>query len=264
METIKREGIDIIFAVDASKSMLAEDIAPNRLEKARRIISEIINELDADRIGVVAYAGQAHPQVPLTTDYSAARMYLQSINTDMLSSQGTALDVALDIASESFDDEVGTSKAIFIISDGEDHSSGKTAQAVERAVNKGRHIFAVGVGTPKGGRIPVKYKGQNKSYWKDKNGDVVITRLNEPVLANIARGNGAYVNGADTKATVTQIMEELDQLDKIEFESRQVTEYQDQFQWFLGIGLLFLIIDLFLLNRKTVWLKNINLFNEKA
>ena len=159
LETVKREGVDIVFAVDVSKSMLAEDIAPNRLEKAKRLVSEIINQLGSDRIGIIAYAGQAFPQLPITTDYGAAKMFLQNMNTDMLTSQGTAINQALELATSYYDDEEQTNRVLFIISDGEDHSEGTTSKAVDDAVEEGIRIFTIGVGKSKGAPIPIKRNG---------------------------------------------------------------------------------------------------------
>lgn len=264
METVKRQGVDIVFAVDVSKSMLAEDIAPNRLEKSKRLVSEIINQLASDRIGIIAYAGQAYPQLPITTDYGAAKMFLQSMNTDMLSSQGTAIDAAIELASTYFDDEEQTNRVLFIVSDGEDHSEGKANDAVELAVEEGIRVYTIGVGKAKGGPIPIKRNGVVESLKKDRNGEVVITKLNQEILEEIAaEGNGSYIDGTNTEEAVTFIQEELDQMDKKEFEAKQFAEFKDQFQWFLGAGLFFLFLDVFILDRKTRWLKNLNLFNEQ-
>ncbi|WP_298923824.1 VWA domain-containing protein [uncultured Allomuricauda sp.] len=263
LETVKREGVDIVFALDVSKSMLAEDIAPNRLEKAKRLISEIINQLASDRIGIIAYAGQAYPQLPITTDYGAAKMFLQSMNTNMLSSQGTAINAAIDLASTYYDDTEQTNRVLFIVSDGEDHSERATIDAVENASNNGIRIFTIGVGKPKGSPIPIKRNGVVESLKKDNKGEVVITKLNESVLSEIAsEGNGEYIDGSNTENAVEYIKEQLNQMDKKEFEAKQFAEYKDQFQWFLGLGLLFLFLDIFLLDRKTKWLKKLNLFNE--
>ncbi len=264
LETVKREGVDIVFAVDVSKSMLAEDIAPNRLEKSKRLVSEIINQLASDRIGIIAYAGQAFPQLPITTDYGAAKMFLQSMNTDMLTSQGTAIDQAIELATTYYDDDEQTNRVLFIISDGEDHSEGSALKAVEGAIDQGIRIFTIGVGNQKGAPIPIKRNGVVESLKKDSQGEVVITKLNEDVLQDIAdTGNGEYINGSNTEEAVEFIKEQLNQIDKKEFESKQFSEYKDQFQWFLGAGLLFLFLDIFLLDRKTKWLKKLNLFNEK-
>ncbi|MDT0606468.1 VWA domain-containing protein [Croceitalea rosinachiae] len=263
LETVKREGVDIVFAVDVSKSMLAEDIAPNRLEKSKRLVSEIINQLASDRIGIIAYAGQAYPQLPITTDYGAAKMFLQSMNTNMLSSQGTAINSAIELATTYYNDEEQTNRVLFIISDGEDHSEGSTLNAVGEATQNGIRIFTIGVGKPKGAPIPIKRKGVVESLKKNAEGEVVITKLNEPVLSAIAdEGNGVYINGANTENAVEFIKEELNKMDKKEFEAKQFAEYKDQFQWFLGMGLFFLFLDIFLLDRKTKWLKKLNLFNE--
>lgn len=264
LETVKREGVDIVFAVDVSKSMLAEDIAPNRLEKAKRLVSEIINQLASDRIGIIAYAGQAFPQLPITTDYGAAKMFLQSMNTDMLTSQGTAINEAIELATTYYNDAEQTNRVLFIISDGEDHSEGSTLEAVEKAVEEGIRVFTIGVGKTKGAPIPIKRNGVVESLKKDVQGEVVITKLNEAVLVDIADdGNGEYINGMNTDEAVELIKEQLLQMDKKEFEAKQFAEFKDQFQWFLGIGLLFLFLDVFVLDKKTKWLKKLNLFNEK-
>lgn len=264
LETVKREGVDIVFAVDVSKSMLAEDIAPSRLDKAKRIVSEIISQLGSDRIGIIAYAGQAYPQLPITTDYGAAKMFLQGLNTNMLSSQGTAINQALDLASTYYDDDEQTNRVLFIISDGEDHSEGSTAGAVEKAVDQGIKIYTIGVGTEKGAPIPIKRNGVLESLKKDLQGEVVITKLNKDVLEDIADdGNGQYIDGANTSDAVNIIKDELNKMDKTEFEAKQFSEYKDQFQWFIGAGLFFLFLDIFLLDRKTKWLQKLNLFNEK-
>ncbi|WP_339664271.1 VWA domain-containing protein [Maribacter arcticus] len=264
LETVKREGVDIVFAVDVSKSMLAEDIAPNRIEKAKRLVSEIINQLASDRIGIIAYAGQAYPQLPITTDYSAAKMFLQGMNTDMLTSQGTAIDQAIELATTYYDDAEQTNRVLFIISDGEDHSEGSTLDAVEDAVDEGITIYTIGVGKEKGAPIPIKRNGILESLKKDNQGETVITKLNKEVLIDIAsEGNGQYIDGSNTDAAVEIIKNELLQMDKKEFEAKQFAEYKDQFQWFIGAALLLLFLDIFILDRKTKWLKNLNLFNEK-
>lgn len=264
LETVKREGVDIVFAVDVSKSMLAEDIAPNRLEKAKRLVSEIINQLASDRIGIIAYAGQAYPQLPITTDYGAAKMFLQNMNTNMLTSQGTAINEAIELATTYYDDEEQTNRVLFIVSDGEDHSGGTTLKAVEEAIEAGIQIFTIGVGKSKGAPIPIKRNGVVESLKKDRQGEVVITKLNEAVLQDIANeGDGEYIDGSNTNDAVEQIKEILIQMDKTEFEAKQFAEYKDQFQWFLGVGLLFLFLDVFVLDKKTKWLKKLNLFNEK-
>ena len=262
LETVKREGVDIVFAVDVSKSMLAEDIAPNRLEKSKQLVTQIINNLASDRIGIIAYAGKAFPQLPITTDYASAKMFLQNMNTDMLSSQGTAINEAINLAKTYFDDEEQTNRVLIIISDGEDHSE-DAVRVAEEASEEGIKIFTIGVGNEKGGPIPLKRNGVVLNYKKDKQGETVITKLNEETLKNIAiEANGAYIKGDNTNEVVEQIRDILNKMDKTEFESKQIAEFKDQFQWFLGFGLFFLFIDIFLLERKTGWLKKLNLFNE--
>ncbi|MEX0274618.1 MAG: VWA domain-containing protein [Flavobacteriaceae bacterium] len=264
LETVKREGVDIVSAVDVSRSMLAEDIAPNRLEKAKRLVSEIINQLASDRVGIIAYAGQAYPQLPITTDYGAAKMFLQNMNTNMLSSQGTAINEAIELATTYYNDEEQTNRVLFIISDGEDHSEGAALDAVEEAVEQGIRIFTIGVGSEKGAPIPLKRNGVVQSLKKDAQGDVVITKMAPETLKDIAlEGNGDYIEGTLTDEAVEHIKEQLNQMDKMEFEAKQFSEYKDQFQWFLGAGFLLLFLDMFVLDRKTQWLKKLNLFNEK-
>ncbi len=262
LETIKREGVDIVFAVDVSKSMLAEDIAPNRLEKSKQLVTQIINNLASDRIGIIAYAGKAFPQLPITTDYASAKMFLQNMNTDMLSSQGTAIDDAIELAKTYFDDEEQTNRVLIIISDGEDHGD-RAVSVAEEASEEGIKIFTIGVGNKKGGPIPIKRNGVILNYKKDIMGETVITKLDEETLENIAQeANGAYINGERTNEVVEQIRDILNKMDKQEFESKQIAEFKDQFQWFLGFAFFFLFLDVFLLDRKTEWLKKLNLFNE--
>ena len=262
LETVKREGVDIVFAVDVSKSMLAEDIAPNRLEKAKQLVTQIINNLASDRVGIIAYAGKAFPQLPITTDYASAKMFLQNMNTDMLSSQGTAINEAIELAKTHYDDDEQTNRVLIIISDGEDHSE-DAAKVAEEASEEGIRIFTIGVGDAKGGPIPIKRNGIVLNYKKDSNGETVITRLDEETLKTIANeANGAYLNGKNTNEVVENIRDILNKMDKKEFEAKQFADFKDQFQWFLAFAIAFLFLDIFLLDRKTAWLKKLNLFNE--
>ena len=263
LETVKREGVDIVFAIDVSKSMLAEDIAPNRLEKSKRLVSAIINQLASDRIGIIAYAAQAIPQLPITTDYGAAKMFLQALNTNMLSSQGTALDAALDLSGTYFDDEDQTNRVVFLISDGEDHSE-EGATAAQRAADMGIRIFTFGVGTDEGAPIPIKRNGVIDSYKKDMQGETVITKRNATILKEIAQAaEGNYVDGNDTQAVVDFVAETLKNMDKKEFEAKKFVSYKDQFQAFLFAGFLLILLELFLFETKTKWVQRLNLFNEK-
>jgi Ca-activated chloride channel family protein len=263
METVKREGIDIVFAMDVSKSMLAEDVVPSRLEKSKQIVSQIINQLGSDRIGIVAYAGSAFPVLPITTDYSVAKMFLQSINTDIVSSQGTSLDEAIKLSATYFDDKSKTSKLLIMISDGEDHSEGAKS-AAEEANKLGMKIITIGVGTEKGGTIPLRRNGVVESFKRDNNNEVVITKLNQEGLTAIAKATkGGYVNGNNTKEVLDYVKNALDNIQKTEFESTQMADFQSQFQWFLGFAFTLLFLDVFLLERKTKWVEKLNLFNEK-
>jgi len=263
LKTVKRQGVDIVFALDVSKSMLAEDIAPNRLEKAKQIISKIIDKLGSDRVGIIIYAGNAYPLLPITTDHGAAKMFLQNASPDMVSSQGTAINEALKLAKTFFDDDTQTNRFLFIISDGEDHE--ENANSIAKGIlNEGIKTYTIGVGTNKGGPIPIKRNGKFLGYKKDNKDEVVITKLNVETLKSIAEsGKGKYVLGNKTSNAIDYVEGLLLKADKKEFETKQFSDYKDQFQWFVGIGLLFLVLDVFLLNKKTKWVQNINLFNEK-
>ena len=262
VETVKREGIDIVFAMDVSKSMLCEDVAPSRLEKSKQIVSQIINQLGNDRIGIVAYAGSAFPVLPITTDYSVAKMFMQSMGPELVSSQGTSLDEAIKLSGTYFDDKSKTSKLLILISDGEDHSEGAEA-AAEEAKKMGIKIITIGLGTEKGGTIPLKKNGIVESYQRDNSGEVVITKLNEAGLTTIAKiTGGGYINGNNTKEVLEYVKSTLDKIQKTEFEATEMADFQSQFQWFLGIAFVLLYMDIFFLERKTRWVKKLNLFNE--
>ena len=263
METVKREGIDIVFAMDVSKSMLAEDVAPNRLEKSKQIVSQIINQLGSDRIGIVAYAGSAFPVLPITTDYGVAKMFLQSMNTGIVSSQGTSLDEAIKLSSTYFEDKSKTSKLLILISDGEDHSEGAET-AAEEANKLGMKIITIGVGTEKGSTIPLRRNGIVESFQRDNNNEVVVTKLNQESLITIAKTTkGGYVNGNNTKEVLEYVKNALNNIQKTEFEATQMANFQSQFQWFLGLAFALLFLDIFFLERKTKWVRKLNLFNEK-
>ncbi|MBE7641305.1 VWA domain-containing protein [Salegentibacter sp. BLCTC] len=263
LETVKREGVDIVFAVDVSKSMEAEDIAPNRLEKSKQLVRQIIGDLGSDRVGIIAYAGSAFPQLPITTDYGAAEMFLESLNTDMISSQGTAIGDAIDLAIGFFDDNQQTNRVMFILSDGEDHG-GNIEDMARQASEAGIRIYTVGVGTTKGGPIPVKRNGVVQNYKKDNQGETVITRLDPGVLQEIAKeANGQYIDGSVTAEVTEKVQEELLGIEKTEFEAKQFADYKSQFQWFVGLAILLLLLDIFMLEGKTGWIRKLNLFNEK-
>ncbi len=262
-ENVKREGIDIVFAIDVSKSMLCEDVAPNRLEKTKQLVSQIMSKLGDDRVGIIAYAGSAYPVLPITTDFNSARMMLQSMNTDMLSSVGTSLVEAINLSAQYFEKDNKTSKLMIMITDGEDHTEG-SEQAADEAKKLGLKIITIGVGTENGGPIPLKENGVLKGYKNDKDGNQVVTKMNSDILKKIAKStNGGYISGNNTKDVVDFVNNELNTIQKTEFESTQMTNYQAQFQWFLGLAFFLLLLDIFFLERKTAWVKKADLFNEK-
>ena len=263
LKTVKREGVDVVFALDVSKSMLAEDIAPNRLEKAKQIISKTIDKLGSDRVGIIIYAGNSYPLLPITTDHAAANMFLQNAAPEMVSSQGTAINEALELAKTYYNNDEQTNRFLIIISDGEDHQE-ETKQMAQNLANEGVKIFTIGIGTEKGGPIPLRINGSMIGYKKDRKGETVITKRTPKVLEGIANAaNGKYIDGNVTQKPVNIISEIIANAEKNEFETKQFADYKDQFQWFVGFGLLFLVIDVFLFDKKTKWVTNIDLFNEK-
>ena len=264
IETVTRQGVDVVFAVDVSKSMLAEDVAPNRLEKSKQLVTQIINNLVGDRVGVIGYAGSAFPQVPITTDFASAKLFLNNMNTDMVSSQGTAINEAINLSKTYYNDQEQTNRVLFIVSDGEDHQE-QDQDAVAAAVASGIQIYTIGVGSSAGAPIPIKRNGILQYYKRDQANNQVITKLNAQNLQNIAEwGQGKYIDGTQTKEVVAQVQDILNAMDKTEFESKQFTDFKDQFQWFLVLALVLLLADSFMLERKTKWLKKLNLFNEQS
>ena len=262
LKTVKREGVDIVFAIDVSKSMLAEDIAPNRIFKAKRLVSEIFNKLGSDRVGIIAYASTAIPVLPITNDFSSAKMFLESLNTDMLSSQGTSIVEAIELSKGYFDDENQTNRVLCILSDGEDHEYDEN-QFISTISDSGIIILSVGLGSTKGAPIPIKENNIVKSYKKDDKGEVVITKLNDELLKKIAtQSSGKYIKGDNTSLVVDEIINELKEMDKKEFESKQFVSFKDQFQWFLGAGLLLFLVNSLIFDKKTKWIEKLNLFNE--
>ena len=262
LKTVKREGVDIVFALDVSKSMLAEDIAPNRLEKSKQIISKIIDKLGSDRVGVIIYAGNSYPLLPITTDHAAANMFLQNANPDIVSSQGTAINEALELAKTYYNNDEQTNRFLIIISDGEDHQE-ETKQMALNLSNEGVKVYTIGVGTENGGPIPIRSNGSIVGYKKDNKGETVITKRKPEVLQGIAdAANGKYIDGNRTDDPVKAIEQVITNAQKSEFETKQFSDYKDQFQWFVGIGLLFIVLDVFMLNKRTKWLQEMDLFNE--
>ena len=262
LETVKREGVDIVFALDVSKSMLAQDARPDRLTKAKQIIARTLDNLVSDRVGMIIYAGQAFPQLPITTDYSAARLFLKGVDTDLISSQGTAISSAIDLASRYYDDEDQKNRILVIISDGEDHEEGIDA-ALKQAEENGITIYTIGLGTEQGAPIPGIRKGYNVGYKKDNAGEIVVSRRNSELLKSIAeQGGGKFLAGKSVKSIVDELMDEVAAMEKKEFEAQVFSDYEDQFQWFLGLALLLLVLDTLILDRKTQWFKKLNLFEK--
>ncbi len=263
MEEVKREGVDLMIAIDLSNSMLAEDLQPNRLMRAKQSISRLIDRLDGDRIGLVVFAGDAYVQLPITTDYSAAKLFLSTINTNIVPTQGTAIGKAIELSINSFDVSNDQNKAIIIITDGENHEDDAIQKAKE-AEEMGIFVHTIGMGSAEGSPIPIKNRyGSITSYQKDKSGNTVITKLNEEMLKEIAaKGGGSYIRANSTQSSLDALFKEINKMEKKEIGSKVFTDYKDRFQWFLGIALLLLIIESLLRNTKNKWSNKINLFEE--
>jgi len=239
-------------------------LLPNRLEKAKQSISKLIDKLDGDRIGIIVFGGEAYVQLPITTDYSAAKMFLESINTDMIPTQGTAIGKAIETAMESFGKDEGKNKAIVFITDGENHED-DAIKAAEDAAEKQITIHTIGMGSSEGTPIPL-YKGNvREGFRKDKEGNTIVTKLDEKMLQDIsAAGNGIYVRASNSDAGLNNVLDALDKLEKKQFESKMYSDYEDRFQWFIAIAFLLLLIETFLTERKSKIYQRLNLFgNEK-
>ncbi len=257
LENVKRKGIEVIVALDVSNSMMAEDIKPNRLEKAKRTISQLIDKLHGDKLGLIVFAGQAYVQMPTTTDYSAAKMFLSTINPDIVPVQGTVLSEAIELAIESYTDENEKNKVLILISDGENHDD-EAIQAAQEATQKNIKIYTVGMGLDKGTPIPVVDPAGHKDYRRDKNGDIVITKLNDVILKQIASaGQGSYIPAS----AISSLVDEFAKMDQQEFESKVFSDYEDRHPYFFALSFILLWLDLLLLNRKNKRLAQINLFN---
>jgi len=263
LKEIKRKGIEIIIALDISNSMRAEDIKPDRLERSRQAILRLLDQLENDRIGLIVFAGDAYTQVPITTDYDGARMFLNNINTDIVSRQGTAIDKAIRLASNSFTQDAEANKAIIIISDGENHE-GDAIQAAEEANEKGIKVYTIGMGSHEGAPIPIKDAYYQQEFLKDRQGNVVTTKLNSKMLTQIAvAGGGKYYHATSTNVGLNKLFGDLDKLDKVEIESKVYSEYEEQFPVLVWIVLGLIILDFLILERKNKWLKNIKIYKLK-
>ena len=258
MQEVKQTGIDVFILLDVSYSMNAEDIKPSRLDKAKYQISNLINKLRGDRIGLIIFAGQAYVQIPLTTDYSAANLFLSAVDVNSVPSQGTAIASAINLAVNSFD-SLATDKVIIAITDGEDHE-GDIIEAVDNAVSKKIKIYAIGLGSSGGVPIPVYNKyGQSVGFKKDKQGNTVLTRLDEETLKKIAlEGNGKYFRGTNYEDYLDQIYTELSELEQAEFGVKKVTDYEDRFYYFLIPAIILLVIEFFISEKKSPLYARIN------
>ena len=259
-EKVKRKGVDLIVALDVSKSMEAEDVKPNRLERAKLLISRLMSKLHNDRVGLIVFAGSAYLQVPLTVDYSAVKLFLNTINTNMMPTQGTAIGDAVRLANKAFDTEEQKHKAMVIITDGENHE-GDAIAAAEEAAEQGIIIHTVGVGSPKGAPIPLYRNGVQMDFKRNGAGEVVLSKLDETSMQQIAvKGNGKYYRMASGNEELQQLMNEIAGMEKKEIEERIFTDYEDQFQYFIGLALILLTLDFFISEKRATWLSNWTLF----
>lgn len=258
LETVKRSGVEVEIALDISNSMLAEDVAPSRLEKAKKLISRLVDEFENDKVGLIVFAGDAFVQLPITSDYISAKMFLESINPSLISRQGTAIGSAINLATRSFTPQEGVGRAIVIITDGENHEGG-AVEAAKEAAKKGIQVYVLGIGSPEGSPIPVE--GGKNEFRKDKDGNVIMTRLNEQMCQEIAKaGNGAYIRVDNTNSAQRILSKEISKLAKSDVETKVYTEFDEQFQSIAWIALILLLGEMLILERKNPLFKNIKLF----
>lgn len=257
LQTAKRKGIELIIALDVSNSMMAEDIKPSRLERSKQAISQLVDKLGNDKIGLIVFAGDAYTQLPITTDYVSAKMFLSTINTGIVPRQGTSIGKAIELGMRSFGPQEEASRAIIIITDGENHED-DAIKAAEAAYEQGILVYTIGMGSAQGAPIPI---GGNNNFRKDKNGDIVITKLNEQMLQEIAAaGGGKSVRANNSKVGLNELLKELNQLEKGNIEAKVYSEYDEQYQWLALLALVILIIEVLVLERKNRYLKDIKLF----
>ncbi len=262
LESVKRKGIEIMIALDVSNSMNARDIEPTRLDRAKLAISQLVEKLNNDRIGMIVFAGQAYVQLPITSDYPSAKMFLSGINTDMVPVQGTAIGAAINLAVNSFTQQDGINRVVVVITDGENHED-DAVKAASDAYQKGIRVYTVGMGSVKGSPIPVAVNRPNE-FIKDNEGNVVITKIDETMLKGIANaGAGAYIPANNIREGMNSLLKELSGLEKSELEAKVYSEYNNRFQYVAIIVLFLLIAELLLLERKNSLLKGINIFDRK-
>lgn len=247
MENVQRKGVDLVLAMDVSKSMLAEDIKPNRLERARQVVYKLMDKLPDDRIGLVLFAGRAYLQMPLTTDHAAARMYIQQAGPEVVPTQGTVISEALRMSNTAFNSKERKFKAIVLITDGEDHDP-QALEVAKQLMNEGVMINTIGIGSPGGAPI---IDPMTKEYKKDENGNTVISKLNEAELQQLAGATkGIYVRLDDVDVAVNSVIKQLGTIEQTSLEDSAFRDYRNYFQWLLGIGLLLMIIEFFFPERK--------------
>lgn len=260
LETVKRQGIEVIIALDISNSMLAEDVQPSRLQKAKRIVSQLVDRMENDKVGMIVFAGDAFTQLPITSDYISAKMFLETIDPSLITKQGTAIGAAIDLASRSFTPQEGVGRTVILITDGENHEGG-VDEAIKRASDKGIQVNVLGVGSPDGSPIPAE--GGN-DYRRDREGNVIVTRLNEQMCQEIARaGNGIYARVDNTNNAQRAIAREVDKLAKADVETQVYTEYNEQFQAVAWIILILLLGEMLILEIKNPLFRNVHLFSKK-
>ena len=258
METIKRQGIETIIALDISNSMLAEDVAPSRLEKSKNIISKLVDNFSDDKVGLIVFAGDAFIQLPITSDFISAKIFLETIAPELITRQGTNIKAAIDMATRSFTPKEGVGKAIIIITDGENHEGG-AKEAAKAAAEKGMMVYVMGVGSPEGSPIPA---GRSGEFRRDKEGNIVITRLNEQMCQEIdAAGNGVYIRIDNTNNAQRVLQQELDKLAKADIETTIYKEYNEQFMVMAWVAFVLLLVELLLMAKKNPKLKGFRLFD---
>ncbi|MCF8332236.1 MAG: VWA domain-containing protein [Bacteroidales bacterium] len=264
MEKAKRKGVDLVVALDVSNSMLASDIEPNRLENAKRAIERLIKRLDGDRIGLVVFAGKAYTQMPVTTDYAAAQMFLNSVSTDIVPTQGTAIGEAITKGLNALPKDLRHQQAIIIISDGENHEDNAVEMA-KKAGDENIIIHTIGMGSVKGAPIPVNSKPGIKIFKKDNKGNTIISQLNQKMLQEIAKaGNGSYITANNTWVGINKLYDEIKKMEEKEFETRIYSDYEDRFQYFIAAALILFILEHLMFNRKSPWLKKLNIFDNQS
>jgi Ca-activated chloride channel family protein len=257
LEEVKREGVDVIIALDVSNSMRAEDLRPNRLERAKQIISRLIDRLENDRIGLIVFAGQAYVQLPITTDYAAAKLFLSNISTNMIPTQGTAIGAAINLALKSYTGNDNKHKALVIITDGENHED-DAVEAARDAASQGVIIHTIGMGSPEGTPIPAG--NGNQDFLRDNDGNTVVTKLDEITLQKVAaEGRGRYIHSTSGDDGLDVLLTQIGKMEKKTYGTKQFTDYEDRFQYLLVIGLILLIGESLIGNRKSPWWAKINL-----